>query len=317
MARPAISVVIPLFNKARTVETTVRAALAQSFADFELLVVDDGSTDDGARRVEAIVDPRIRIIRQNNAGVSAARNSGIAAAQAEWIALLDADDLWDRDHLAEMARARNEGLSAIFSNHRLQSRPARPAVKPRHPPQRIDDYFAFALANGGYPIGASSIMIQREDTIACGGFAPGRPMGEDIDLWCRLACRGALYYTGKLTATYNDAPTLDSVARNLSLPAYYPPFAERFPLLLANGEAPARLVETGRRYVNFLLLEYARQLIDREDYATARRVLLRECSLSMDPLRYARRLSRTFALGRYLYRLARPSTARELATTPG
>src|ERR1051325_11534551 len=100
------SVVVPLWNNRATVRETVASALAQHFADFELIVVDDGSTDGSVETLAGMDDPRLRIVRQANAGPGPARNAGIAAARADWIAFLDADDLWLPDHLAELDRVR-------------------------------------------------------------------------------------------------------------------------------------------------------------------------------------------------------------------
>ena len=91
---PAVSVVVPTYNRAGTLPRALKSVLNQDFTDFELIVVDDGSTDDTTAAVKELDDPRIRYIQQDNAGVATARNTGIRAARAEFIALLDSDDEW-------------------------------------------------------------------------------------------------------------------------------------------------------------------------------------------------------------------------------
>ena len=96
---PVVSVVIPAFNRTDTILRSVTSVVAQTFADWEAIVVDDGSTDDTAA-IATGFDPRIRIIRQENQGLSAARNTGVAAARGEYLAFLDSDDEWRPEHLA-------------------------------------------------------------------------------------------------------------------------------------------------------------------------------------------------------------------------
>ena len=96
------SVVIPLYNKERFIDCTIKSILAQTFADFEIIVVNDGSTDAGAEIVAAIADSRIRLFNKENSGVSNARNYGIANASGRYIALMDADDRWDVKYLERM-----------------------------------------------------------------------------------------------------------------------------------------------------------------------------------------------------------------------
>lgn len=87
-----ISVVIPLYNKEKSIEQSLRSVLSQSYDDFEIVIVDDGSTDDSVAVVEAMNDPRIRLIKQENGGPSKARNTGVKNAKGEWILFIDADD---------------------------------------------------------------------------------------------------------------------------------------------------------------------------------------------------------------------------------
>ena len=95
-----ISVVIPLYNKEKQIAHTLQSVLNQTFQDFEIVIVDDGSTDGSVAEVEKFSDSRIRLIHQKNAGVSAARNRGIEAAKGDLIAFLDADDVWMPEYLA-------------------------------------------------------------------------------------------------------------------------------------------------------------------------------------------------------------------------
>jgi len=293
-----------LYNKADFILKTLSSAACQIDVSFEIVVVDDGSTDVSARLVKLARVARLRLIEQSNAGVSAARNRGIAVAEGKWIALLDADDLWSRDHLAGLLRA-VEGSEAIvaFSNLRLQSLAGRPLIDPTVAAQHVDDYFSFALRNGGYPISSSSVMVLRDQLLAAGLFAEGVSSGEDIDMWCRLAYRGRFAYSGRISATYNDArsPTLRAGDARIVPPL----FAQRLPGLIRDCKLDPALVGSSRRYANYLMLEYARQLLDSGHHAEARRVLLKDCIPRYDLERFLKRLARTSFAGRALFPLVR------------
>jgi glycosyltransferase involved in cell wall biosynthesis len=116
----AISIVIPLYNKAAYVRRSLDSIAQQTFGDFEVLVVNDGSTDGGERIVAEYPDPRFRLINQSNAGPGAARNRGVAEAQADWIAFLDADDEWLPEFLADslaFAASYGDQVSAVTSGY--------------------------------------------------------------------------------------------------------------------------------------------------------------------------------------------------------
>ncbi|MHC2439869.1 glycosyltransferase family 2 protein [Bradyrhizobium sp. USDA 4451] len=297
---PSITVVIPLFNKADVVLRTLCSAARQIDVDFELIIVDDGSTDGSATLVKAARVPHVQLIQQSNAGVSAARNCGIRAARGKWVALLDADDLWSRDHLAGLwCATQGDNAIAVFSNLRLQSRGGGSLIDPAVPAQRVDDYFSFALSHGSYPASSSSIMIRRDELLTAGLFAEGVSMGEDVDMWCRLACRGPFHYNAVPSATYNDAgsPSLRGGSGGISRP----PFAERFSDLMRQHAVPHRLHESGRRYVNFLMLEHARQLLDAGLYDEAQAILIHDCIPRYDLSRFLKRLARTTMIGRALF----------------
>jgi glycosyltransferase involved in cell wall biosynthesis len=297
-------VVIPLYNKAKFILSTLTAATRQTAADFEIIVVDDGSTDGGGGLVEEAHLPHLQLIKQANAGVSVARNRAIAAAQGKWIALLDADDQWSHDHLAGLIdAAEGSGAIAAFSNARLQSRLGRPLVDPKVSPQKVDDYFSFALANGGYSMQTSATLVLRNQLLEAGLFAEGLSVGEDIDMWCRLACRGPFFYTARPSAAYNDAQS--PTRRSEKGRTVRPFFAQRLPDLIRDGKVPPALLDSSKRYANFLMLEYARQLLDAGEHAEARTVLLNECAVSYDTRRFLKRLARTSSVGRAIFQLVR------------
>src|SRR5262249_37405330 len=115
---PIVDVVIPLYNHAPVVLRAVRSVLAQTRSDFSIVLVDDGSTDDGAARVRDLGDPRIRTIRIERTGPGGARNVGAAACSAPWVAFLDADDAWDENFLARTIAVAetNAHVGAIFTS---------------------------------------------------------------------------------------------------------------------------------------------------------------------------------------------------------
>lgn len=188
---PVISVAVPLYNKAGTVAEAIGSVLAQSMPAFEIIVVDDGSTDDGASRVRRFDDPRIRVSEQPNAGVAAARTRALAAAQSPLVAFLDADDVWQPDHLLNLLElSRWFPQAALFGNRFVEFSDGDVPVGRRRPLtyRLLDDFFA-AWAYGPQPFFTSSCMVRRDDALAVGGFPAGQSRGEDLALWIELAAR--------------------------------------------------------------------------------------------------------------------------------
>jgi len=206
---PFWSVVIPLYNKGPYIEATVASVLAQSDPDFEIVVVDDGSRDEGPDRVAAMSDPRIRLIRQANGGVSAARNRGISECRGEFIAFLDGDDLYHPEFLAvlKIVLARNPGSRVVAGGYErvLHEHMAQHVFDSLEIPSSdtlIRDLPAHFLRKG-LPFFTSSIAVNRAWLLGMDEHFPvGESMGEDLDLWFRLAEKGPIVWVDVPVAVY-------------------------------------------------------------------------------------------------------------------
>ena len=192
-----ISVVMPLYNKEAEVERALRSVLEQSLAPGEIIVVDDGSTDGSRAIVERIIaehpEVEIRLIAQPNGGVSAARNRGIAEAKGDYIALLDADDMWLTGYIAEVCRLMEyypeaDAYSTAFDIVNDTERIA--ASVPT-----TEGYINIAeeALQRRYPIIPSTATLRRKAVLRAGSFPEGMRIGEDQWLWVRMVQQGAKF----------------------------------------------------------------------------------------------------------------------------
>ena len=217
MKAVSISVVIPLFNKEDAIRRTVESVLGQSRLPEELILVDDGSSDDSvavAERALAKAGERVRyqLIRQQNAGVSAARNAGAAAATSRYIALLDADDEWLPDYLAEVERLATRFPAASVLTIRCARRNADGRVIPE-PSALPDGYFGItdrflAKYRRGYGIiNSSSVTIRRDAWGRSGGFEVGARKGQDLFMWLKLALSETFAHSAAPLSIWHDEHT--------------------------------------------------------------------------------------------------------------
>lgn len=186
---PLVTVVIPTFNRRDFLLEAVKSVLDQTFADFELIIVDDGS-DDGTLEAlgEFLSDPRAFYLRQENRGVSAARNLGAAKGRGRWLAFLDSDDLWEEEKLSRQLShlAGNPSLKAAYTEETWYRR-GKWANPCNHHAKHSGEIFLACLPL--CIISPSSVIIDRETFFALGGFDESLPACEDYDLWLALSAR--------------------------------------------------------------------------------------------------------------------------------
>ena len=205
-----ISVIIPLYNKAEQVGQTLRSVLAQTFQEFEVVVVDDGSTDGSVEKVRSVQDGRIRIIGQQNAGVAAARNRGIAEARYDLVAFLDADDEWKPTYLETQYNLaqKYKDCDVYACNYEFRNAAGKvtPTILRKLPFSGNDgilnNYFVVASCSHP-PLWTSAVMVRKSAIQAVGGFPVGIKSGEDLLTWARLVINGKVAFSKQVGAVYD------------------------------------------------------------------------------------------------------------------
>lgn len=205
---PFFSVVIPLYNKENFIANTIKNVLQQSFQDFEIVIVDDGSTDNSFAIAQSFNDYRIKIYQQQNSGPSAARNKGIELSESNYIALLDADDVWQRNHLEELHKSISTYPNgALFCNAyqlKLQQNFIHNAtynLQNLRDIQIVKDYFSASII---HPLAwTSAVAFNKSDFWDLGGFDTKIPSGQDIDLWIKFGLNKTIVFNPAYTACYD------------------------------------------------------------------------------------------------------------------
>ena len=209
---PLFSVIIPLYNKAENIRDTLNSALEQTFQDFEIIIIDDGSTDNSMEIVNTHTDSRLKVFSKENEGVSLARNYGVSKANGKFMAFLDADDFWKTDHLEVLNSLilsypkitwfasryeikHHEGLVIPMQTNLLDEDEVFEGV--------VEDYFRYSLVSS--LAWTSAVCMKKEFFNDLGGFNKRITFGagEDTDLWIRAALRSPLVFSYKITAQHN------------------------------------------------------------------------------------------------------------------
>jgi len=248
MGIPQVSVVIPLFNKEKYVGRAIESVLGQTFQDFELIVVDDGSTDKGPEIVKKFHDSRIKLTDQPNCGVSVARNRGIAEARADLIAFLDADDEWRPTFLETIWKLRRlfPDTKVFATGYRMYRR-ARylyvPNFKiPKVSTLSLSRYISCCINSNVSPISSSSVAVEKQTLKEIGAFPACQAHGEDLDTWFRLLERfTAAYYNEPLATYWQGLP--DSVSITTGGSAILEALENNSRLGVFTEQAPAEILD--------------------------------------------------------------------------
>jgi glycosyltransferase involved in cell wall biosynthesis len=209
-----ISVVIPLYNKSSKVRTCLDSVFKQTVLPNELIIIDDGSTDDSLEVVRTYVDShsqlQVHIIEQENSGVSRTRNRGVSLSKNQYVAFLDADDEWNERFIesAQEVISRHENISLYTCKHRI----CEEGIGCFSPKQKfgseesgiIRNYFSAAKSNE--LVNSSKAIVNKSHFLAVGGFPENAKVSEDLFLWIKLSECAPIAYLDKLLVTIHQAP---------------------------------------------------------------------------------------------------------------
>ncbi len=231
MTTPLISVVLPVYNGAADVEKAVDSILAQTFTDFELIIINDGSKDNSASVLESLSDPRIRLYHQDNMGLAGTLNRGIGLARGRYIARQDQDDLSHPERFARqvdfLEKHPDHGLLGTAAQIWVGDTPTERAHD--HPTDHGALSFELLFNN---PFVHSSIMMRKATVEAVGGYTtdPARQPPEDYELWSRMARQGRVANLPERLLVYREVPaSMSRTGPN--------PFLERLVLICAENVA--------------------------------------------------------------------------------
>ena len=241
---PVVSVVLPTYNRAALVGRAIRSVLGQSYTDFELLVIDDGSNDHTSDVVFGFSDPRLRYISlPHNLGAGAARNVGIRMARGKFLAFQDSDDEWLQSKLSKQMSVFERGsirLGLVYSDMQriLRDGTTRYFAAPRMISDRLINPAAWFYQVGN--LGVQSAVIKREFLDAAGHFNENLPAFEDLEMFIRLSRRCKFHLLPEPLVRYYDTDGISSdryagwLSRRLILKLYYKEILTHCPAFLVH-----------------------------------------------------------------------------------
>lgn len=225
---PKFSIIIPLYNKASYVRKALNTIVAQTYKDWECIVINDGSSDNSLEVVKNFVDEfkiydsRFKIVDQLNAGVAAARNNGVVESHGECVCFLDADDWWKPNFLEEIDKLIKEYPDAgIYCTNYIYYKPGKTHVA-LDLPRGYMNYPEAYLQSTAMPVWTGAACMSHKVFDEMGGFPFGIKLGEDFLLWAKTALHYPIAFCEKPLAYYNnDVPASLRATRNLHAPEHH------------------------------------------------------------------------------------------------
>ena len=253
---PLFSVIIPLFDKGPYIKRAIESVLNQTIQNFEIIVVDGGSQDDGPKFVKDLHDPRISFLVQRGKGVSNARNEGVEYAKNDYIAFLDADDEWMPNHLETIIRLMEKHPKAGMFTTAYKIQTAEGKTRWPHydcipnPPWEglFPNYFKSA-ALGDTPVWTSVVVIPRQIFHEVGGFPEGYWWGEDVDLFGKIALKYPVAFSWELGGIYHWDATNRACNKITTMNYEDEPFVNTVYNALMRKEIPPEFIEFINEYI--------------------------------------------------------------------
>ena len=280
MNDPIFSVIVPLYNKERYITRAIDSILGQSIEDFELIVVDDGSTDKGVKIVNQYTDSRIILIEQENAGPGAARNKGIENARGKYIAFLDADDIWLDDYLKTISdlikKHPNAGAySTSFKIKKENGTFAKHIIKPLSSNIEwegiIPNYFQHLLMKNS-PFWTGTICVKKEVFARIGDFQIELKRGQDIDMWIRIFLNYDIAFSTKEKAIYYlEASSMKGKDEKLNQTEHY--LTNHWQKMLDSGTIKECFCDDFQKLINIKYINISRFYLKYKNKKAAAEVL--------------------------------------------
>lgn len=286
------SIIIPLYNKETFIESTLKSVLNQTFIDFEIIIVNDGSTDKSEEKIKQFNDSRIRYFIKENEGVSTARNFAIDKSETQYITFLDADDYWYPNFLQEMFENINRYAEQKVFSAAIEIETTRKTIPAHYSITRTNDFeiVNFFKASLKQPVIWTSCAVFHKSVFEkIGNFDVAIKSGQDMDLWIRIGLVNPILFSWKILARYVNDP--NSLSKSQSVESGGVKFTKFMELEKSNPDLK-KFIDLNRFTIaikcklsgNYNLFNNYYNIIDTTKLSSKKRILLQLPAFLLKPL---------------------------------